>query len=483
MNVMPQGDAFADPMPTDDEMLSLEEGLIATCIARPERISEVSAKVSPHDLQNDFHRAIMSALVEMHEEGRNPSIESLVARFGDDELAPGVTPRRYFTRLFSGALKNFYQPLPDLIEVVKYNSARRTLSETGTALSLQAAHGASNLLDLGSDAIERIDDVLASLRTGERRSYDAQGAAALAMEHLDSQEAPYPTTGLADLDKVTGGLPIKQSAILAARPGMGKSAAASCMALRSAMKGHSVLFFSLEMDGKQIGARMLTDLAWTYEDPLFYEDILQRRTFVMDERKRRRLKEAHDRLKGLPLKIEEQRGLTFGEIAARTRKHANDLERHGGKLDLVIIDHMLLVRASQRYAGNRVREVAEISDGIATLAKEMSVSVLALCQLNRGVEGRENKRPGLADLRDSGAIEEDASLVMFLYRPAYYLEQQRFDEHDAEQARIDALNACRNSLEFIVAKNRNGRQGTVDAFIDIGANAVRNAEVARGRVR
>jgi replicative DNA helicase len=226
---------------------------------------------------------------------------------------------------------------------------------------------------------------------------------------------------------------------------------------------------------------MLTDLAWSYDDPIQYEDILQRRRETFDDRKRRRLAEARDRLRDLPLTIEEQRGLTFGEIAARARKHASALDRHGRKLDLVIIDHMLLVRPSHRYSGNRVREVAEISDGIATLAKDMGTSVLALCQLNRGVEGRENKRPSLADLRDSGAIEEDASLVMFLYRPAYYLEHQRQDNPEAEASRVATLEACRNSLEFIVAKNRNGRMCTVDAFVDIGANAVRNAEVGRGR--
>jgi replicative DNA helicase len=483
VNIMPKGDSFADPMPTADELLSLEEGLLARCLAKPDAIAEVSAKIAPNDLQSDFHRSVLGALVDLHDQGRTPSIEALVARFGDEEIAPNVTPRRYFMRLLNGAVLNFYQPLSDLIEVVKDCAARRTFSDIGTALSLQASNGGNNLVDVGGVAVERLDDVLASLRSGKRRAYDAAGAATLALEHLDSKAAPYPTTGLQDLDKVTGGIPLGQSMILAARPGMGKSAAASSIALRAAMRGHSVLFFSLEMTGVQLGARLLTDLAWSYDDPILYEDILQRRTLALDERKRRRLAEAHSRLRGLPLTIEEQRGLTFGEIAARSRKHAQSLERHGRKLEVVVIDHMLLVRPTQRYAGNRVREVAEISDGIATLAKDLHVAILALCQLNRGVEGRENKRPGLADLKDSGAIEEDASVVTFLYRPAYYLEQQRFDEPEAEQSRIDALAACRNSLEFIVAKNRNGRQCTVDAYVDIGANAVRNAEVARGKAR
>lgn len=120
-----------------------------------------------------------------------------------------------------------------------------------------------------------------------------------------------------------------------------------------------------------------------------------------------------------------------------------------------------------------MREVAEISDALASLAKELNVAVVALCQLNRGVEGRDIKRPTLADLRDSGAIEEDANNVTFVYRPAYYLEHMRA-EGAAEAKRLAKLDECRNSLEFIVAKNRNGRVGIVDAFVDIGANAIRD---------
>jgi replicative DNA helicase len=265
--------------------------------------------------------------------------------------------------------------------------------------------------------------------------------------------------------------------VLAGRPGMGKSAAASSSLLRGARAGHASLFFSLEMVGEQLGSRMLTDLAWTRQHPIHYEDILHRRTEIINDPARRRLAVAKDELAKLPVLIEEQRGLTFAEIAARSRKAANALDRQGRRLETIFVDHMLLVHPSARYSGNRVQEVREISGGLATLAKELDVAVVALCQLNRGVEGRENKRPGLADLRDSGSIEEDASLVIFLYRLAYYLEQQRFDDMLAEKARTDALEKSRNSLEFIVAKNRNGRCGTVDAFIDVGANAVRNLEV------
>ena len=117
---------------------------------------------------------------------------------------------------------------------------------------------------------------------------------------------------------------------------------------------------------------------------------------------------------------------------------------------------------------------------MATLAKDLDCAVIGLCQLNRGVEGRENRRPGLSDLKDSGAIEEDASSVIFLYRPAYYLANTREDNAEREQDRLDRLQAAENILELVVAKNRNGRTGVIEAFGCIGANAIRDRGYLRG---
>jgi replicative DNA helicase len=181
-----------------------------------------------------------------------------------------------------------------------------------------------------------------------------------------------------------------------------------------------------------------------------------------------------------PATIEVQRGLTVAEISARARRHANALAAKGQKLETIFVDHIGLVRASGQYLGNRPREIAEITDGLATLAKDLDCAVIGLCQLNRGVEGRENRRPGLSDLKDSGAIEEDASAVIFLYRPAYYLANTREDNHEREQQRIQALAAVENVLELVVAKNRNGRTGVVEAFGNIGANAIRDRGYSRG---
>jgi replicative DNA helicase len=181
-------------------------------------------------------------------------------------------------------------------------------------------------------------------------------------------------------------------------------------------------------------------------------------------------------LRSVPLQIEQQPALSVAQIVARTRHHKNELERTGKTLDLVVVDHMHLVKASDRYRGSRVHEVTEISGGLKALAKELNVPVIALAQLSRNVEGRDEKRPTMADLRDSGSIEQDADVVIFAFREEYYLSQSLSDRA-AEDRRIARLAECRNSLELIIAKHRNGPTGTVKIFFDCAHNAARDLAV------
>jgi replicative DNA helicase len=141
---------------------------------------------------------------------------------------------------------------------------------------------------------------------------------------------------------------------------------------------------------------------------------------------------------------------------------------------LVIIDHMGKIKPASRYAGNKTAEVGEISGALTAMAKNLDVALVTLCQLNRGAEAQENKRPGLQNLRDSGEIEQDADLVLFLYRPSYYLERARENSADAEHDRKEVLEACRHDFEVIIGKQRNGPCITVDLWADMANNAIRN---------
>lgn len=471
MNVHAKPEDFTAPA----EVLTAEQSAIARLLVEPERIGDVLARVKPTEFTHPVHVRLVSLIDELSREGRTPSVQSILAVMGEHEVEPGYSARRYLLDLVRAHDTAPVLPLADALEVIRDAYQRHALRSIGTVLTSHAGAQAACVADIASGAVHALDDVLSSLRTGKRHAYTAKGLADAALEHIDADDKPLPTTGLADLDYLIGGWPIGELTIWAGRPGMGKSACATSAVLRAARAGHGVGFFSLEMHGIQIGSRMLTDLAYTGAAPIMYEDILRRR---VESRARDRLEAAAAELDSLPIKAEEQRGLTLAEIASRARKMANAFDKEGRKLTLLVVDHMGLVVPSSHYRGSRVNEVGEISNGLATLAKDLDCAVVALCQLNRGVEGRENKRPGLSDLRDSGSIEQDASLVVFSYRPAYYLKD-RLDDPTADAARQMALEACRHKLELIIAKNRNGSIGTVDAFVDIGANAIRNASYSR----
>jgi replicative DNA helicase len=456
-----------------------EAAVIVSCLVQPDALTEVAGKLVADDFDGSLHRRIADILLGLHLEGRKPSVEAICAVVGDAEVAPNVSVRDYLRGLIEDNLYRLGMlSLNDAMETVLDASQRRKLAQIGSELNMVTVTATASVSNIASLAMLKLDEVMASLRTGKRRAYAASEAAETTLAAIEhGMDVDYPTTGLADLDRILGGWPRGQLSIVAGRPGMGKSLFAVSSVLKAARAGFNVMFFSLEMLEEQLGARMLADLAYTNQNPIYYEDIAMRR--LRQERDLDRLKAASGVLRGLPLHVEEQRGLTVAEIIARAKKHANKLAKENKKLDLLVVDHIGLVRASDRYKGQRHRELAEITDGLATCAKELEISAVGLCQLNRGVEGRENKRPDLGDLRESGAIEEDASAIIFLFRAAYYLEKQRHDEHEAEQARKDMLERVRNKIELSLAKNRNGRVGIVDAFVDVGANALRNGSFAK----
>jgi replicative DNA helicase len=174
----------------------------------------------------------------------------------------------------------------------------------------------------------------------------------------------------------------------------------------------------------------------------------------------------------LPIRIEQQAGLTLSQIAARARQ----LKRKEG-LDVLMVDHLHLIKPSQRYSGNRVYELAETSAGLKALAKDLNIAVVALCQLNRALEARESKRPSLADLRGSGDIEQDADTVIMLYRAAYYAERGQPDQQGEKHSKwLLEIERSRNQLEAIVEKQRNGPVGIFRLFCQINCNAIRDQQ-------
>jgi replicative DNA helicase len=228
----------------------------------------------------------------------------------------------------------------------------------------------------------------------------------------------------------------------------------------------------LEMAARSLALRALTDIAFDDNGRIAYSDLLTGRA---TEAEFERVVLAQRKLDALPLMIEDASGLSMSDIRAKVDRMAENAERAGTPLKVLAVDYLQLIAASSRYQGNRTGEITEISAGLRNLAREYNVVVLALSQLSRQVESREDKRPMLSDLRESGSIEQDADTVVFLFREAYYLGKSKGRNADEEAERVEQLAACQNKLEFIIAKQRMGATRTVDLFIDVASSAVRNA--------
>jgi replicative DNA helicase len=285
-------------------------------------------------------------------------------------------------------------------------------------------------------------------------------------------------TGLSDLDAMTGSLRRGDLAYLGGRTSMGKSAIAVCVGLNAAKAGFGVLIFSLEMSNTDWRARVASRAVFSKTQQVPYKRALNREWTRVEHEAFVRAALSQS---GLPMWIDERSGLSMLEIMARTRAVRTQFERLDTPLGLVIIDHVGKVVPATRYKGNRVNEIGEISQELAHMAKVEDVAVLGLVQLNREVETRTDKRPTMADLRDSGRLEEDAQVVLLAYREAYYLDRQKYPDGSADEImRLAELKKHANVLEIIVGKARAGIPGTVQLWCDMGSNVVCDQERWRG---
>ncbi len=273
-------------------------------------------------------------------------------------------------------------------------------------------------------------------------------------------------TGFTDIDSLLGGLQPSDLIILAGRPGMGKSSLATNMAFNTARayvqdiesgaevpRGAPVLLFSLEMAAQQLSARILSEQTeiemWKIRNGRFSEAEWEKFVLSMQD------------LSTLPLYIDDTGGISIAQIAARARR----LKREKN-IGCVIIDHIQLVEGSGR-AENRVQEITEISKSLKVLAKELDVPVVALSQLSRGVDARDDKRPVLSDLRESGSIEQDADVVMFIYREEYYLKSREPDPSSPDHAKwLEKCERAHRRAEVLVEKHRHGATNKIDLFFD-----------------
>jgi replicative DNA helicase len=210
----------------DDEFFGAERAVIARCLGEPGLIALAASRLSPNDFQHEFLAKCFKTLVDVHDEGRKPSLETLIRFFGDDEVEGGLTARNFLTRLLRSSFIGQFLPIEDAIGVIRDTARRNQIARIGGDL-VRSATSPESVLKTASDAALELDDLIASCRQGDRQTFDGNGIAAAAFEHLDATDLSNPTTGLTDLDDALGGWPKGEMSVVAARPGMGKSAFAT----------------------------------------------------------------------------------------------------------------------------------------------------------------------------------------------------------------------------------------------------------------
>jgi replicative DNA helicase len=457
--------------------IEAEQGLLGAILINNEALGLVERLIEPGYFFEPIHQQIYRATANVIRAGKPATPVTLKDYLPADLDVVGMSLNQYLATLCAEATTVINAA--DYAKIIRDLADRRTI--IGIAEELQAV-AAERPVDFSPDmlaqqAIERLDEIVTARTETNVPRVSIGGAAAQAVHRMSAVRARDGaiggiTTGLKTLDNRTDGLHREEFWLMAARPGMGKSGLMESSALKTAAAGYNGLIFSLEMGSSSLGSRAIADLLYQFNEPVSYWEIT--RGELADSQLQTVVDAARD-LRNLNLVIDSQPSLTVSQIAVRARKHARELQRQGKILDVVYVDHIHIIKPNDRYRGNRTAEITEISGALKALAKELNVAVVGLAQLNRSVEGRDDKRPTMADLRDSGSLEQDADLIVFLYREEYYL-QRRPSDPSSEDKRIARLAEVRNKLELNIAKQRNGPTGPLEIFFDAASNAARDLD-------
>ena len=447
-----------------------EQIVLGSILIDPSGASYLVEMLEETDFAAAEHREIFKVIAQSLADGGVPSPVLIGPQLQSLTIGP-LTGPQYLSRLLTASLPR--KQAADHVPQLKELAGRRLMLDIGAQMQEVAKQPASPILPFNAEVVNALDEIQMRLRSGRKTAKIAAEAAEGVLERLKSGGRPdIIKTGSADLDRVLGGWHRGELAILAARPSMGKSCVLFSTLRQAALQGTSAIIFSLEMRQEAVMHRLLSDAIWNSQTPVPYERMSRHdlKDYEID-----RIEKAAIRMRDYAeLYIDDQPALTVAEIGIRARRIKEDMARRGKRLDVIAVDHLGKITPSNRYAGNKVHETGEKTGALAVLGRELDVAVIAAHQLNRGVENRDEKRPGPADLRDSGDVEQDADTIVFLYRAAYYLERRRSDDPDEEHTRQMLLQAKKHDLEIIIAKNRNGPCCIQEVFVDMGSNAVRD---------
>jgi replicative DNA helicase len=464
--------------------IEAEQALLGAILVNNEAFYRVSDFLEPRHFFEDVHRRIYDVAASLIRAGKVASPVTLKTFLPADSDIGGLTVSQYLARLAAEATTvinalDYGRTIYDL-------SVRRALIGIGEELVNDAYDAPVDFAP--REQIEAAERKLYEIAETGRYDGGFQRFASALTTAVDMAANAYQrdgrlsglATGLHDLDSKMGGLQASDLIIVAGRPGMGKTSLATNIAYNvarawqgevradghtSTVNGGIVGFFSLEMSAEQLATRIIAEQTGIPSSTI--------RRGGITEAEFERIKDVSIELQHLPFYVDETGGLSIAQLAARARR----LKRQRG-LDLIVVDYIQLLQGSSRRASEgRVQEITEITTGLKALAKELSVPIIALSQLSRQVENRDDKRPQLSDLRESGSIEQDADVVLFVYREEYYLSNKEprpgTEEHSKWQLDMAAVHG---KAEVIIGKQRHGPTGTVPLQFD--ASVTRFSDLA-----
>ena len=449
--------------------IEAEQQLLGAILTNNDLFDRIAQILRAEHFYDPVHARIFETAAARIAKNNLASPVTLKAFLEDDAGLAELGGPAYLMRLAGAAISSF--AVRDYAEMIYDLAIRRELIDVGNEIAAKAAR-----VDVQSEPKEQIVEAEQKLYALAEQGQTEQGFQSFLTAVTDAVKvanAAYQregglagvSTGLIDMDKKLGGLHRSDLLILAGRPSMGKTSLATNVAFNiaraykkgitasgeeGAIDGGVVGFFSLEMSAEQLASRILSEVA---EIP---SNQIRRGDFTESEF--RRIVDAAKELEAAPLFIDDTPALPISQLAARARR----LKRTHG-LDALFVDYLQLVRGTGR-SENRVNEISEITMGLKAIAKELDIPVVSLSQLSRQVENREDKRPQLSDLRESGSIEQDADVVMFVFREEYYKEREKPGDHELDKMAIwqDEMERLHGKAEVVIGKQRHGPIGTVE---------------------
>ena len=417
-----------------------EKSLLGAVMIQDGVLPEILTILKPRDFYEKRHEIIFNAMVELYDAHKPIDLLTLTAELKSKKLLKDVGGAPYLTEL-----SNFVPAASHAkayADIVEKASVRRRLIKAGNEIANKAYEEDADVDSLigaaEKDLFEVSDKIIKSDYVAMN---DLLADAFDRIEELHKNKGALRglKTGFRDLDKKTAGFQKGDLVIIGARPAMGKTTFAQNLAYNIAsINGKGVLFFSMEMAANEIIDRMISDVSGV--------DNWKMRTGNLSDEEFQKIGDAMAEMDEIPIYIDDTSSMTIVELRNKARRAMHDHD-----IGIVIVDYLQLIQGTDRYKGQRVQEVTEISRGLKILARELEIPVIALAQLSRNVTGRDDPRPVLSDLRESGSIEQDADLVMFLHRPDYY----RQNDDNYEETHI---------TELLVAKHRHGAVGKIELY-------------------